>query len=175
MTCSQCKYLTVEQIKNMNTEQLIGAYRQGYILKDIKSDIKPLASSCLSSISAGQTININAAPMEGMAPYTVSFYKKLNTSDPVIIGTTQTGILEATNSMTPSTIAQPYTITYADIAVATGDSITFPILMPGYIRIIVNITDSCPIASGGPKTCSELCDINITCMEPICNIIIEPA
>lgn len=175
MTCSQCKYLTVEQIRNMNTEQLINAYRQGYILKDIKSDIKSLVSSCLSSISVGQTININAAPMEGIAPYTVSFYKKLDTSAPVQIGTTQTGISEAINSTTPSTITQPYTITDIDVALATGDSGTVPILVPGYIRIVVNITDSCPIASGGPKTCLELCDISITCVEPICNIIVESA
>jgi hypothetical protein len=155
----------------MDTEQLISAYRQGYILKDIQS----LVSSCISSISAGQTININAAPMEGIGPYTVSFYKKLDTSEPVQIGTTQTGVSEATNSTTPSTIAQPYTITDTDITAATGDSGALPILAPGYIRIIVNITDSCPIASGGPKTCSELCDINILCTEPICNIIVEPA
>ena len=64
MTCSQCKYLTVRQIRNMNNEQLIDAYRQGYVIKDIQS----LAMSCVSSISFGQTININAAPMEGIAP-----------------------------------------------------------------------------------------------------------
>ena len=171
MTCSQCKYLTVEQIKNMDTEQLISAYRQGYVLKNIQS----LAPSCLSSISVGQTININAAPMEGIAPYTVSFYKKLDTSAPVQIGTTQTGILEATSSTTPSTITQPYTITDVDVSLATGDSGATPLLLPGYIRTIVNITDSCPIASGGPKTCSELCDINITCIDPTCNFIIELA
>lgn len=172
MVCSQYKYLTVEQIRSMDTEQLIRSYRQGYILKDIQS----LTPSCgVSSISIGQTININAAPIEGMAPYTVSFYKKLNISAPVQIGTTQTGVAEATNSTTPSTITVPYTITDADITVATGDSGATPLLLPGYIRIIVNITDSCPIASGGPKTCSELCDINILCIEPTCNIIIEPA
>lgn len=175
MTCQECKYLTVEQITNMGTEQLIRAYRQGYILKDTKSDIKYLIPSCVSPISAGDTININAAPMEGMAPYTVSFYKKLNTSTPVQIGTTQTGISNAINSTTPSTITQPYTITYTDIEIATGDSGEIPILAPGYIRIIVNITDSCPVASGGPKICSELCDIGIKCLDPICNIIVEPA
>ena len=173
MTCLQCKYLTVEQIKNMNNEQLIDAYRQGYVLKDIQ-DIQSLATSCVSSISVGQTININTAPMEGIAPYTVSFYKKLDTSAPIQIGTTQIGISEAINSVTPSTITQPYTITDNDITLATGDSGTIPPLAQGYIRIIVNITDSCPVASGGPKICSELCDINITCISPICNIIVEP-
>jgi hypothetical protein len=155
----------------MNTEQLIDAYRQGYILKDIQS----LVSSCISSISIGQTININAAPMEGIAPYTVSFYKKLDISAPVQIGAAQTGVPEAINSTTPSTITQPYTITGADVTAATGDSGVTPLLLPGYIRIVVNITDSCPIASGGPKICSELCDINILCAEPTCNIIVEPA
>ena len=167
MTCTQCKYLTIEQIKNMNTEQLIYAYRQGYTIKD-------LVPSCISPISVGQTININAAPIGGMAPYTVSFYKKLDTSAPIQIGTTQTGVLEATNSTTPSTTTVPYTITNADVTAAIGDPGTTPPLLAGYIRIITNITDSCPLASGGPKTCSESCDVNITCISPECNIIVEP-
>lgn len=171
MTCSQCKYLTIEQIRNMNNEQLIDAYRQGYVLKDIQS----LSSSCISSMLVGQTININAAPMEGIAPYTVSFYKKSDTSAPVQIGTTQTGISEAINYTIPSTITQPYTTTDDDVTSATGDSGAIPPLVPGYIRIIVNITDSCPVVLGGPKTCSELCDINIICISPTCNIIVEPA
>ena len=168
MTCTQFKYLTVEHINNMNTEQLIDAYRQGYTLKN-------MTPSCVSPISVGQTININAAPIGGMAPYTVSFYKKLNTSAPAQIGTTQIGILEAVNSTTPSTTTVPYTINNADVTAATGDPGVTPPLLEGYIRIITNITDSCPVASGGPKTCSEFCDINITCISPTCNIIIETA
>jgi hypothetical protein len=168
MTCTQCKYLTVGQIGNMNTEQLIDAYRQGYTIKD-------LAPSCISSMSVGQTINVNAAPMGGIAPYTVSFYKKLNTSSQTQIGTTQAGIPEATGPTIPSTSTTPYTITNDDAISVTGDPGATPPLAPGYIRIITSIIDSCPTASGGPKTCSESCDINITCAEPTCNIIVEPA
>jgi hypothetical protein len=168
MTCTKCKYLTVEQIRNMNTEQLIDAYRQGYTVKD-------LAASCVSSTAVGQTINVNAAPMGGIAPYTVSFYKKLNTSPQTQIGTTQIGVPEATGSTTPSTSTTPYTITNDDATSVTGDPGAIPQLAPGYIRIITSITDSCPAASGGPKIRSESCDINITCAEPTCNIIVEPA
>lgn len=168
MTCTQCKHLTIEQIKNMSTEQLIDAYRQGYTVKD-------LAPSCVSSMSVGQTINVNAAPIGGIAPYAVSFYKKLNTSPQIQIGTTQIGVSEATGSTTPSTTTVPYTITDGDATSVTGDPGVTPPLAPGYIRIITNITDSCPTASGGPKTCSESCDINIMCVAPTCNIIVEPA
>ena len=169
MTCAQCKYLTIEQIRNMGMEELIDAYRQGYAIKDIQS----LAPLCISPISTGQTVNINAAPIGGMAPYTVSFYKKLNTSAPVQVGTTQTGVVEAINSTTPSTATVPYIITAIDMATATGDPGATPVLAPGYVRIITNITDSCPVSSGGPKTCSEFCDINITCASLICNLIVS--
>ncbi len=169
MTCKQCKHLTIEQISNMDTEQLIDAYRQGY-------NIGNLTPSCITSaISTGQTININAAPIGGIAPYTVSFYKKLNTSGQVQIGTTQTEVPEATSPTTPSTTTVPYTILNSDETDATGDSGAIPPLTAGSIRIITSITDSCPVASGGPKTSSEYCDINIACALPTCNIIVEPA
>lgn len=167
MTCKQCKNLTVEQIENMNTEQLIDAYRQGYTIRD-------LLPSCTSSpVSIGQTINVNAAPIGGIVPYTVSFYKKLNTSDKVQIGTTQTNVQDATSSTVPSTNTVPYVITNEDRTGATGDTGATPPLPPGYIRIITEITDSCPISSGGPKTCTEHCDVIISCISQTCNIIVE--
>ena len=163
MTCAQ--YLTTEQTNNIGTVQLINVYEQGYTIKNL--------SSCVPQMSAGEAININAAPIGGIAPYSVSFYKKLNISDPVQIGIIQTSILEAINSTTPSTATVPYTITDADVAAATGDSIVIPQLPPGYIRIITSITDSCPAVSGGPKTYIESCDIYISCVSQICDIIVE--
>jgi hypothetical protein len=167
MTCEQCKNLTVEQIRDMSTEQLIDAYRQGYAIKDLE----PLCTS--SPVSVGQTINVNAAPMGGIVPYTVKFYKKLNTSDKVQIGTIQTNVPEATSSTIPSTTTSPYIVTNGDRIGATGDPGATPPLPPGYIRIITEITDSCTVSSGGPKICTEYCDVIITCVSQTCNIIVE--
>ncbi len=147
-------------------------------LQQIFGNLMILTSSCPGGTKQkGGTISLNAAPMGGIAPYTVMYYKKIGTTAPVQIGTTATGISEATNSTTPSTTTQTYTILNDDIKNSTGDATPNPGASPyvstalasGYLRIITQITDSCPT---GAQSSIEFCDVSLSCAAPTCNLII---
>ena len=147
-------------------------------LQQLLGNLMVLTSSCPGGTKQeGGTISLNAAPMGGIAPYTVMYYKKIGTTAPVQIGTTATGVSEATNSTTPSTTTQTYTILNDDVMNSTGDATPNPAASPyvstalasGYLRIITKITDSCPTVS---QSNIEFCDISLSCAAPTCNLII---
>ena len=146
--------------------------------QQIFGNLMILTSSCPGGTKQkGGTISLDAAPIGGIAPYTVMYYKKIGTSAPVQIGTTATGVSEATNSTTPSTTTQTYTILNDDVKNSTGDATPNPAALPyvstalasGYLRIITQITDSCPT---GSQISIEFCDVSLSCAAPSCNLII---
>ena len=146
--------------------------------QQIYGNLMILTSSCPGGTKQkGGTISLNAAPMGGIAPYTVMYYKKIGTAAPTQIGTTATGVSEATNSTTPSTTTQTYTILNDDVKNSTGDPTPAPgsppyvstALVSGHLRIITQITDSCPT---GSQSSIEFCDVSLSCASPACNLII---
>ena len=112
----------------------------------------------------GNTITLNAGPTGGIAPYTVTFYKKINTGAQTQIGQA-TGVAEGG----PITAPPTYVVLSSDVTGATGDAGASPILAAGKIRIITTATDSCPAGIGGPATNTEICDISLACATPIAN------
>lgn len=173
----------IEQLKILYVPKGCIRMRESLIIRQMSSqqiygNLMVLTSSCPGGTKQkGGTISLNAAPMGGIAPYTVMYYKKIGTAAPTQIGTTATGVSEATNSTTPSTTTQTYTILNDDVKNSTGDVTSNPAASPyvstalasGYLRIITQITDSCPT---GSQSSIEFCDISLSCVSPTCNLII---
>lgn len=173
----------IEQLKILYVPRGCVRMRESFSIQQMSSqqifgNLMILTSSCPGGTKQkGGTISLNAAPMGGIAPYTVMYYKKIGTSSPVQIGTTATGVSEATNSTTPSTTTQTYTILNDDVKNSTGDVTPNPAASPyvsatlssGYLRIITQITDSCPT---GSQNSIEFCDVSLSCAAPTCNLII---
>lgn len=173
----------IEQLKILYGSKGCFKMRESFSMQQMSSqqifgNLMILTSSCPGGTKQkGGTISLNAAPMGGIAPYTVIYYKKIGTSSPVQIGTTATGVSEAANSTTPSTTTQTYTILNDDVKNSVGDAIPNPAASPyvstalasGYLRIITQITDSCPT---GSQSSIEFCDISLSCAAPTCNLII---
>lgn len=144
------------------------------------SQIRKLTATCTTTPKgSGDPISLNAAPMNGVAPYTVTFYKKVGINTPVQIGT-KSNVNEAIAPTVGTVIpALSYTLTDEDVAGSMGDpsttiSATNPdgvALDPGKIRIRTVVTDSC-VGAGGPATCEDFCDIPLICVTPTCNPII---
>lgn len=145
--------------------------------------IRTLAPSCgVTQVSGGQAITLNAAPMAGTALYTVTFHKQLGCTVSQI-GTTQTGIAEATTSTVPTTTPYTYTILDSDIVASgaactltpaipgaiTGSTLTVPAKAANTFRVITYTTDSCPT---GARECVEYCDMAVVCPAPTCNFIV---
>ena len=146
-------------------------------IQKLSSTMHILAPSCIAgSKQKGGTISLNSAPMGGISPYTVTYYKKIGTNAPVSIGS-QSSVSEAIDPTTPTTTTINYIIINDDIRYSIGDPAPNPAQSPyvsaplviGKIRLIIQTIDSCPT---GGQTCIEYCDIQLVCETPICNFII---
>ncbi len=133
------------------------------------SSIISLAPTCpAGSKTKGATITLNAAPSGGIAPYTVTFYKKIDAGAQSQI-TQVTGVPEGGPVTGPPT----YVVLGTDVTGATGDGGATPPLAANKIRIITTATDSCPAGSGGPATSTEICDVTLSCGTITCNATIS--
>jgi hypothetical protein len=138
-----------------------------YLEKNVTqaTSIISLAPTCpVGSKTKGSTIILDAGPTGGIAPYTVTFYKKIDTGAQVQIGQT-TGVPEGGPISSPPT----YVVLGSDVTGATGDGGASPVLAANKIRIITVATDSCPAGSGGPAINTELCDVSLACTTITCN------
>lgn len=186
MVCGSCgpKMLTVEQMKNMTSEQIIAAYRQGYKLVQGKASqpqamsqnqdlqhgemIRSLAATCpVSTKGEGDTVILGCAPSGGTGPYTVTYYKKVGPAAETVFLTAHT---VPEGGPDPAVVGtRTDTITDADIAGATGDPGATPPLTNATIRYRMSIADSCPT---GALICEEYCDVTLTCVAPTCNFVV---
>lgn len=126
-------------------------------------DVKSMAPTCPGPKQSGDTVTLNCAPDGGVGPYTVTYYKKVGAAAEMMLGTSHT-VPEGGPDPTPYTD----TITDSDVSGATGDPAATPPLASATIRYRVSIEDSCPT---GVQTCTELCDVGITCVAIACNFI----
>lgn len=140
MVCGSCgpKTLTVEQMKNMTSEQIIAAYRQGYKLVQGGASQPQVMSqdwqyggrvqalpfgggdtgTCTPTPKqSGNTVNLSTTPNGGVAPYDVRFWKSLDGAS-----LNQTDITGATQTAQPENVAvlASYTLTDTDVAGALG-------------------------------------------------------
>lgn len=134
MACGSCgpKTLTVEQMKNMTSEQIIAAYRAGYKLvqggapapeQQAMSQSQDwqyggvrslVGSSCDAAVKpVGKGITMSANPQQGVSPYTISF-RRSNAGD-------------TTNDMTTGNVgATTYEIPSARLGTALTGSGPYP-------------------------------------------------
>ena len=175
---------TIEQIRKLYGRDKYTSIHENSLMllatefpmQKLSSTMHILAPSCAAgSKQKGGTISLNAAPMGGISPYTVTYYKKIGINAPLSIGS-QNLVPEATDPALPTTIATHYITTNDDIRYATGDPTPNPTQSPyvstplagGKIRLIIQTIDSCPT---GGQTCIEYCDIQLVCEAPVCNFV----
>jgi len=157
------KVLTLERLKEMSQEEIINAYRNGYVLEGIeragcsscertnkesmsnRHPISSLVTCTKTSGVVGNVVTLKSTPTTGTAPYTVKFWK-----DTTLL-TTFTNVPENTLK------TYNYTLVAADI---------------GSRIFKVDIADSCASTA---KTCAEQCTVTVTaaCVTPVCNFILE--
>ncbi len=186
MVCGSCgpKTLTIEEMKNMTSEQIIAVYRQGYKLvqggapksQTMSHDqnwqyggrIRSLAATCPAGTKGeGDTVVLDCAPNGGTGPYTVTYYKKVGPAAEAVFLAAH---IVPEGGPDPAVVGtRTDTITDVDIAGATGDPGATPPLANAAIRYRISITDSCPT---GGLTCEEYCDVTLTCVAPTCNFVV---
>lgn len=184
MVCGSCgpKTLTVEEMKNMTSEQIIAAYRQGYKLvqegvpqpRVMSQDwqnggvkVHSMAGTCpVAPKTGGDTLNLSATAVSGVAPYNAKFYKDV-TGTIAIPARTQIGVLSTpvglAIALDGGTAVDTYVLTDLDASSANFDGTA------GNIQLVAKITDSCPTS---PQTCEQACTLSITCAPPTCSFIV---
>lgn len=148
------KILKVDDIKNMSSESLLEAFRNGYRIEEVKTVVKSsgcsscskkleektssksslllsMASCPTTSIAVGKTIRMTASVSGGTAPYTLKF----------LVG----NVLKGTKTLASAGS------TYFDYIIQNTDY--------GSITCAVNVNDSCP---SGAKLATSYCNINVS-------------
>lgn len=155
MNTNKNKVLTLEQMKKMSQEEIISAYRNGYVLEGMEkagcggcgvqvAGIKALATTCTkTSAFVGETITLKAKGTGGTPPYTIDLF----------IGAV---LLQRSTGIDANIeVSKSYTIQTSDVGILTANT---------------TIIDSCP---GGSKTCTELCPITVVeCPVPTCSFTV---
>lgn len=165
------KLYVIEEIGRASGCNTCGHVQNTYLDENViqPTSIISMTPTCPGgSKTKGSTITLNAGPTGGIAPYTVTFYKKIDTGAQIQIGQA-TGVPEGGPIPSPPT----YVVLASDVTGATGDAGATPVLAANKIRIITTVTDSCPAGSGGPATCTEICDISLACSTVSCNATIS--
>ena len=184
MACGSCgpKTLTVEQMKQMTSEQIIAAYRAGYKLVQgggapqqqamspnwqYGGQIRSLAGTCpVLPKTGGDTLNLAATATTGVAPYNAKFYKDV-TGTIAVPNRVQIGVLSTPAGLAIAadggTANDTYVLTDLDASSANFDGTL------GNIQLIATITDSCPT---GAQTCEQTCTLSITCAAPTCSFVV---
>jgi hypothetical protein len=129
--------------------------------------IKNLQTCPPGTKGEGDTVVLNCSPTGGTGPYTVTYYKKVG---PAAETTFLAAHTVPEGGPDPSAVgSRTDTIMDVDIAGATGDPAATPALANATIRYRMSITDSCPT---GALTCTEYCDVALTCAAPTCNFVV---
>lgn len=146
------KIFTLEDVKN-NPGQVLELIKQGYKLEGAQGcsscgkglgEIRSLVACDKGSVAPGDSITITATVSTGTPNFNIVFYKMAPGS------TTKETIL--TDASVPlGTYPHTYIVPTSDIA--------------GDWTYGIDIADSCPATSGGPKTCYSTCTITVT---PVC-------
>jgi hypothetical protein len=143
-------------------------------------DIQSLSACATASKKEGDVVTLQAHPLGGVGPYNVRFWKKHSAIGYAEVGSPITNITEG------SYVTASFTIFDTDYVLAIGDaSAMIPsssttglisetggasILATGSIRVATTTFDSCPTT---PSTCTEWCDISLTCVAPTCNFVVS--
>ncbi len=139
-------------------------------------------SSCGPVKYSGNSINLEAAPNDGIAPYHVRFWRKPTSSG--IMSWQEVGTVR-TVSVDGGTTSDSFTLYDLDISSAIGhsgaltptsdtagnisESGATASLDAGKIRVAMTLYDSCPTE---PQICLSYCDVTLGCVAPTCNFTV---
>ncbi len=128
--------------------------------------IQSLPGTCPVGKTAGDTLNMLATAISGVAPYNAKFYKDV-TGTTLVPARVQIGVISTPAGITIAadggTASDTYVLTDLDVASANFDGTA------GAIQLISTVTDSCPT---GGLTCEQVCTMTVACPAPTCSFVV---